>query len=68
MTEAESEALVLWVFLVQQYNLKKGLKLFGTRAEEAVEKELAADSRVGRVHAQDGIKVKMERRQGAERW
>ena len=30
----------LGVILVQQYNLKKGLELFGERAEEATTKEL----------------------------
>ena len=40
MTEEEIESHFIGVILVQQYNLNQGMKLFGARAEEAVEKEL----------------------------
>ena len=40
MTEEEIESHLIGVVLVQQYNLNQGIKLFGARAEETVEKEL----------------------------
>ena len=41
MSEQEIESHIIWVFLAQQYNLQKGLKLFGDRAEAAVDSELS---------------------------
>lgn len=40
MTEEELELYLIGIILVQQYNLKQGIELFGARAKEAVEKEL----------------------------
>ena len=41
MLEQEIESHIIWVVLAQQYNLRKGLELFGDRAEAAVDVELS---------------------------
>ena len=40
MTEEECESHVVGMVLANMYNLRKGTKLFGERADEAVPKEL----------------------------
>ena len=40
MTEAHTYVHILGVILVQQYGLKKGVELFGEKADTAVVKEL----------------------------
>ena len=40
MTDKEVEAHILGVVMVKHYSMKKGIDLFGDRAETAVKKEL----------------------------
>ena len=40
MTEAHTDAHILGFILVQQYGLKKGIEMFGEKADTAVVKEL----------------------------
>ena len=40
MTEEEINTHIIGVVLVEQYNMKKGLELFGDRGEKEVTKEL----------------------------
>ena len=40
MDDSSLDEYLLEVVLVQQYNLRKGLELFGDRAEEATKNEL----------------------------
>ena len=41
MLEQEIESHIIGVVLTQQYNLRKGLEIFGDRAEAAVDAELS---------------------------
>ena len=40
MTEAHTDTHILGCILVQQYGLKKGIEMFGEKADTAVVKEL----------------------------
>ena len=40
MTDKEVEAHILGIIMVEHYSMKKGIDLFGGRAETAVTKEL----------------------------
>ena len=40
MMEAHTDAHILGIILVQQYGLKKGIELFGEKADASVVKEL----------------------------
>ena len=47
MDEADTNVEILGVIMIQQYNLRKGLELFGDKAETAAVKELSQIHEMG---------------------
>ena len=52
MTDKEVEAHILGVIMVEHYSMKKGIDLFGDRAETAVTKELKKDQQYEHLRTQ----------------